>query len=232
MNQLKTTMLAAACLTAFGCTADEGIQTGDPSSPIMPKAQDDFVDLEMAGAITTNVLANDLGLDGYQGIEIVLPPTAGTAEVVDHMIRYEPDVEYIGADTIQYRVWAYNGSSSEATMHIDVACEECANGRNIRLRWDPNNPVETLNGYRVYAGPTDAPEDLEMITDVGVHTADFDMAKPSVVYDAWYDLGLTLTSKICFRATAYNDAGESELSPTSKCVRVTDLEWEYDVHME
>ncbi|MBT8492741.1 MAG: hypothetical protein KJO07_06745 [Deltaproteobacteria bacterium] len=225
MNQLKTAMLAAACLTAFGCAADDDI------SPIIPKAQDDFVDLEMAGAITTDVLANDLGLDGYQAIEIVRPPTAGTAEVVDDMIRYEPMIDYIGADAITYRVWAENGSTSEAMMHIDVACEECANGRNIQLRWLPNNPVEELHGYRIYAGPTDAPGDLEMVSDLGIHIDDFDMAKPSAVYDAWYDLGMTLNSEICFRATAYNDYGESDFS-NSACKQIHGLKWDYLVDME
>lgn len=185
-------------------------------------AYPDYVFVALGETVTIDAAANDVGFLGEVTVEFVDVPVAGSAQQgSDGVFEYVADDLYIGADTYRYRITDESGQSDEAMIFIDVGCDECMDGVNLRLRWDPNDPAEQVIGYRVYFGLEEAAESMEMLVDVTADTPGFDYAQPGVAFDAWYDLGLELGDTACFRATAYNSAGESIFSP-AVCKPVTD----------
>ncbi|MFO0727445.1 MAG: Ig-like domain-containing protein [Myxococcota bacterium] len=68
------------------------------------------------------VLANDLGVgDAPLVVSITVPPQHGTASVnPDGTIRYTPDANYNGEDTLTYLVHDADGETSTAVVHIHV----------------------------------------------------------------------------------------------------------------
>lgn len=213
MTPLKTTMLVSTITTlAAGCSGD-GTDFG---------AYPDYATIAVEETVIIDVLENDIGVDGDVAVEFADSPVAGLAEDLgDGRFQYTPADLYIGADAFRYKVTNEAGDSAEATVSIDVGCEECMNGANVRLRWAPNDPVEQVIGYRVYFGLTEDAQEMQMIADVTAETPGFDYDNPGVAYDAWYDLQLELGDTACFRATAYNVAGESDFS-IPVCKEMTD----------
>lgn len=227
---------ALAC-AAEGVTPDEGDEAGpgpagEPDETVLV-ANDDYVQVQLAGAATIDVAVNDDGAVGELSVEITSAPVEGVAEVRGDQIYYQAGDTFIGGDTLTYRISTADGQTSEANLYANVLCDECAAGRTVEIRWLPGNPIESLGGFRIYAGPTPDPADLVMVRDVGWDTEGFDMEADilSTVFDAWDDLGLMLSDQICFRATAYNGQGESEYSDNYKCVKADELEPQTVVQM-
>jgi hypothetical protein len=176
-------------------------------------AVDDSASTGMDESVIIDVLANDIIPAGGVTLELVDRPVAGDAMILsDQRVLYVPSPGYIGADDIKYRISTAEGEVSIARVGIDVACETCLAGRNIRLRWTANAPEEMVIGYRVYSGPEEDPASMGEIGDLTAHTSWFDMEMPEAVYDAWHDLAMHLDDTACFRVTAYNDYGESDYS--------------------
>ena len=211
-----TAILSTIAALTLGCGGDEA----DPNALL---AQNDVATTALDEAVAIDVLANDLNVGDDVVVEVSQSAVAGELVVLDDgRIEYTPDAGYIGADDLTYTITNDAGETSEGRVWIDVGCDECMNGRNLRLSWNPNDPAEQVIGYRVYFGETDAPEDLTMIEDLTADTPGFDYDNPKVAYDAWSDLGLQLGDVACFRATAYNSAGESEFS-NSVCKPLDDI---------
>jgi len=200
----NTAILSAIIALALGCGGDDADKL---------TAQNDVVTTALEEPVVIDVLANDLNILGEVTVEMVQPAVAGQVEILDDgTLQYTPSPMYIGADDMKYRITDETGESSEARVWVDVGCDECMNGRNIRLQWSPNDPAEQVIGYRVYFGQSENADEMTMIDDMTADTPGFDYDAPKVAYDAWYDLQLELGDVACFRATAYNSAGESDFS--------------------
>ena len=213
MRHARKSLGFIAAVIAAGCGSSEELT-----------AVDDSVAIEMNESVSIDVLANDVGYDENVAIEIVNPPLSGEAQVVDSAISYDPVDDFIGVDDIKYRIVNENGDFAEARIGIDIACPNCLQGRNIRLKWlAPETDVEgnpvSLIGFRVYSAEDDAPESMVMRDDLTMETSGFNFEEPEIVYDAWRDLGMFLGERMCFRLTAYNAAGESDFS-NSACVTI------------
>jgi hypothetical protein len=162
--------------------------------------------------IIIDVLANDTFPEDVV-VEISNPAVAGNAEVLDdNTILYTPGESYIGADDIKYRLSSSSGQSADARIGIDVGCDGCLGGKNVRLAWDPLPPEYAITGYRMYVGAEEAPETMHKISELTALTPGFHPSTPEVVYDAFHDLGMTVGDQRCFRVTAFNDATESDYS--------------------
>ncbi len=79
----------------------------------------------------------------------------------------------------------------------------------LTLNWEPN-PEPSVNGYKIYFGPS--PDNVGIWEDVVVGQPGFDPASPQVQYRALTDLGIQEGDHICFRITAYDNLVESDPS--------------------
>jgi hypothetical protein len=88
--------------------------------------------------VDIDVLANDTddqGMDKIQGYEITSQPNHGTATIVDHIIRYVPELNYVGTDFFFYRVKDYWGEYSNICLV------------NVSVINDPAYPVANPDSY-------------------------------------------------------------------------------------
>ncbi len=109
------TILVAVSLAA----CDEVPDLSLPNEP--PQAVDDDIELLQDAAISIDVTANDIDIDGNVTlIELVSDAAHGTATVVDNLVRYTPDRLYSGADSFDYRITDSKGESDEATVALTV----------------------------------------------------------------------------------------------------------------
>merc|ERR1712137_1477794 len=69
-------------------------------------------------------LDNDQGDIDPNTLEIISPPESGDVEIIGEEIIYIPDDDFVGTDTIVYRVCTYKGICSEGTIRIIVLPEE------------------------------------------------------------------------------------------------------------
>lgn len=73
--------------------------------------------------ITANVVWNDTLPYGFDRLEIVEGPQHGTAFVLwpgSKEIRYIPNDDYVGMDTVRYKVYGLDGQWDQGTLTIDV----------------------------------------------------------------------------------------------------------------
>jgi hypothetical protein len=93
-----------------------------------PEAADDEVCVDPGEPVRVDVLANDDTVNGapLSDVEITLDPTKGTASVVgsgdDREVRFAPDTDFSGSDSLEYRITTPNGSA-DATVDI-TKCPE------------------------------------------------------------------------------------------------------------
>jgi hypothetical protein len=89
-----------------------------------PVANNDTATVKANQSVTINVLSNDSSTGGTlnpASIKIVVPPTHGTAVVMNGQVTYTPTTGYSGLDTFQYSVQDNLGTPSNvATVSIDV----------------------------------------------------------------------------------------------------------------
>jgi len=80
----------------------------------------DAITTTLGGALTVNVLANDLNLDASPlALVAVGAPGKGTAEIDGHAIVYTPEAGASGADTFSYTV--QDGAfSAEGTLTVFI----------------------------------------------------------------------------------------------------------------
>ena len=175
-------------------------------------ANGDDLAVEMNTPADIAVLDNDVGVDAAPVLEIATMPMHGEASLdASGQLHYVPAADYLGADTLDYRVTNASGATAVATVAIEVGCATCAIG-TITIAWDPNAPSDMVAGYRVYKGGSMDPTTYAMLDDIMVTRPGFDPAAPSVTYDSWQTLHLRIGDLICFAVTAYNNGGESPFS--------------------
>jgi hypothetical protein len=95
-----------------------------------PVATNDTANLTENQSATINVLANDTSSGGTlnaASIQIVVPPTHGTAAVSNGAVTYAPASGYSGLDTFQYSVQDNLGTvSNVATVSMEIAAPAAA----------------------------------------------------------------------------------------------------------
>jgi len=186
---------------------------GTPPEPLPLQANGDSATTDADVTIVIDVLANDQGIQGDAVVSITQQPVSGSVVVLDdNTIEYTPGAQYRGPDLLSYQVTDESGSTSSAGVSVDIGCEECRDGGNLRVSWAPNAPEEQVIGYRVYFGNTEPADQMTMIDDLTSATVGFDPDHPAIAYDAWYRLQLADGDMACFRLTAYNSGGESDFS--------------------
>ena len=86
-----------------------------------PAAVDDAASVAEDGSVLVNVLANDTDADGDSlTLVSVGTPGNGTAIIEAGQIRYTPDADFNGADSVVYTVSDGNGGTDTATVSLTV----------------------------------------------------------------------------------------------------------------
>jgi len=185
-----------ASLSAFSITINPNEDTG-----ATPLAQNDSgYSTDQSTAITVPVLNNDSGLDdGPVQVNIVQPPSNGTAEVLsNNSIRYTPNGSYSGSDSFTYKVTDDDGDMATATVTLQVMCGACATDVTLNVSWS----------YSVYYGSSEG-EVNTFYQKLTANDSNFDLNTPALVLNAGDDLGLKTGDTICFKVSAYNLGGDS-----------------------
>ncbi|MEZ5863072.1 MAG: Ig-like domain-containing protein [Geminicoccaceae bacterium] len=88
-----------------------------------PVANDDTATTTEDRALAINVIANDTDADGDRltVTAITGEPANGTAEIVNNQIRYTPNADFNGEDTLTYSVDDGQGGTAEAVLTIQVS---------------------------------------------------------------------------------------------------------------
>jgi hypothetical protein len=97
----------------------------DSGTLTAPKANDDS-DITLQGVpVTTNVLANDLDIEGRpHSLTVTRQPGNGTAETTaDDRITYTPEPSFAGQDSYDYEVCNPGGQCSQARVTVLVEAE-------------------------------------------------------------------------------------------------------------
>ena len=225
---MRTSNLLVAVVFLVGCTdamhpgggGDDGSGSGsDPGAPLA--AADDQLAVEMDSAAQLSVLANDTGIADGRTLTITEMPVHGGALLTDDgVFSYHTSGDYIGSDAATYEITNPDGTTSSATIAIDVSCATCAIGTPITLTWDPD-PDASITGFRLYMGATDDFTMMTLAENIVNTQAGFDPTAPLVKYDAWTDLHLRLGDNVCFRLTAYDATDSLESTPSdAACAEV------------
>lgn len=87
-----------------------------------PVVKNDVVSMYKNQSVDIDVTANDSDPDGtISRVEILLPPNNGTAVVIDKKIRYTPNTDYVGQESIVYRVYDdWSEPSNNALVSITI----------------------------------------------------------------------------------------------------------------
>ena len=90
-----------------------------PNQP--PVAMDDYVLTRQNSPVMIAVLANDMDPDGDAlTLESIMDPVNGTALIIDDSVRYTPDMNFVGLDSLQYVVHDGFEGRDTATVGIEV----------------------------------------------------------------------------------------------------------------
>ncbi|MGV0714852.1 Ig-like domain-containing protein [Mycolicibacterium sp. XJ662] len=94
-----------------------------------PVAVDDFVTVRTnSGTTVVNVLGNDTDVDGDElTVTEVGAAGNGTATLVDGVITYTPDADFLGTDMFTYTISDGNGGAATATVRVTVNNPAVAN---------------------------------------------------------------------------------------------------------
>ncbi|HVR32105.1 MAG TPA: HD domain-containing phosphohydrolase [Acidimicrobiia bacterium] len=117
---------------ALALTDDAGIPPADPemiesttasTAPSPPTARNDVATTDEDTPVTIAVLANDDDPDDDldpTSLAIVTGPANGSAVVSGSSIRYTPDRDFNGSDSLNYRICDTGGRCASATVSITV----------------------------------------------------------------------------------------------------------------
>lgn len=98
---------------------------------------------------------------------------------------------------------------AQALPDSGTVAEDISNVQ-LNLSWQPS--TGTIQGYKVFFGPS-ADTATNEITDItNALTANFNPALPSIQYDTWYTLRMLPGDNVCFKVRAYNSDGLSDMS--------------------
>lgn len=111
-----------------------GVFTASLSAPAGPNASpllvDDYAGLPAGKTLNIDVLSNDSDPDGepLELLTIAVHPLSGSAEIVDGVIRYQPDPSFAGDDRIEYVASDPQGEFEKATVYLKVHTVENVKG--------------------------------------------------------------------------------------------------------
>lgn len=86
-------------------------------------AVDDAVTTRVNHTVNVHVLENDDFADSSEDratFSVVADPRHGTATIVGRNIRYEPDADYVGADSFTYEICSVAGACDRASVQVTV----------------------------------------------------------------------------------------------------------------
>lgn len=120
---------------------------------VPPKAVDDYETLEFGKDKEILVLDNDIPgssaiLTG--SVVVTLPPKNGTVRVVDGVIIYTPNPNYVGEDDFEYEITDENGMKSKAKVYVTVAPRELFIPNVFTPNGDDNNDKFVIVGWEAY----------------------------------------------------------------------------------
>src|ERR1044071_4888873 len=106
-----------------GATATAAVAVAVTSVNDPPIAVDDGASLDEDTAVTVDVVANDLDVDGDAlTIATVSPPAHGVALALDgHRVQYVPAPNYNGPDAVSYTISDGNGGQSTARLTLTAS---------------------------------------------------------------------------------------------------------------
>lgn len=115
---LSTIRFGNQTLDAAGIAQKLAADTG---SNVAPQPVDDTAIVAVNGNVLVDVLANDTDPnDDSLTIIDVSDPTNGTAAIEGNQIRYIPQSDFAGVDTLTYTVSDGNGGTNSATLEVTV----------------------------------------------------------------------------------------------------------------
>ena len=185
------------------------------------RAVDDKVTTKKGKKITVDVARNDAGYNknNYR-VAIVGKPKKGKAKIQGgRKIVYTPNGQFVGTDTIEYRLTDNRGFNKRAKVRITVSknggsgdrTSDSAGGNRIILQWDKNK--QKVDGYLILFG-IKRNQTFVQVADLSARTGKLDRNAPSVVLFPEADLGLKRGDNACFSVQAYNNKGYSRVSET------------------
>jgi len=182
------------------------------SSSVTPIAKPDFATTPDNADILIPVLNNDDNLsDTPITLTIEDGASHGDSSISDNKILYSPSGVYVGSDSINYRVTDKDGDFSISTINIMVTCSACVNDVTLELAWSPNPSEDVVNGYKVYFGKNQTFSNSPIQT-ISINDSNFNADSPITVFEAGIDFDIKIGDEACFKVSAYNSAGESQLS--------------------
>ena len=160
--------------------SDTALVTVNVEPVIRPRARDDNYDVledSLAADNIFDVMENDLFNEGavISPVVIVTPPQHGTASVIFNvLIQYQPDPEYFGTDTLEYRIdddFVGDGGPSQpdiglVTFHVlsvndpPIATDDDFSALTI-LEDSANNQLNVLANDK--AGPDNETESIFVV---------------------------------------------------------------------
>ena len=119
-NKLLYTLVAASVLTACG-GGDDSAPEVIPEVEVAPVAVDDLGIAQDNKSVIFDVLENDTdeNNDSLTIEAVTIAPENGTAQISDNKIMYTANIDFVGVDTMSYRV-SDGGLTSEANVEIVV----------------------------------------------------------------------------------------------------------------
>ncbi|MCB9969813.1 MAG: tandem-95 repeat protein [Geminicoccaceae bacterium] len=117
-------------------------------------------------ALAVNVIANDTDADGDRltVTGITAAPANGTAEIVNNQIRYTPNADFNGEDTLTYSVDDGQGGTAEAVLTIQVSP---LNDAPVAVADEATTDEDTAVAIDVLANDSDVDGDALTVTTVG-----------------------------------------------------------------
>lgn len=111
----------------YGATSTATVRIQIAGGTAAPVAADDSATVAEDGTILVDVLANDSDPDGDPlTITGVTGASGGTASVVDGQIRYTPNADFNGTDTLTYAINDGRGGVANAVLTVTVTAENDA----------------------------------------------------------------------------------------------------------
>ncbi len=186
-----------------------------PPANQAPTAANDSATTQQDQAVSIDVLANDSDPDGDTlTIAAFGNPANGTVNNTGSSLQYTPAAGFSGTDSFSYTISDGNGHTATANVTVTVEATTTTPPPSsgdlvLTLTWSHSNP-ETLDGYKVFTGPTETGS-MNEVADI-VKTELTDPSAPSIDFLSNTDLGLNEGDTVCFRTKAYNAIGVSSYS--------------------